>query len=210
MKKQIGLSIMVVVLMIVACIQCQAACSGTVYSATAALKGVGGQSGTLVGSGTLANRHLINIALEIQESEQPAPPDMLLALISNCQCPTPSLSLVVWNTQSSTIAATIAIAQDIMGDRKYIHNVDVRKTGQSVILMTVQKVGHFNGGYLSLVSKYSIPTTGCISKETINVSGYMNADAYDTAGNWVAGMDMLILSGTIKVKMPALGSAPVE
>jgi hypothetical protein len=196
--------------MIVACVQCQAACSGTVYSATAALKGIGGLAGTLVGSGTLANRHLINIALGIQESEAPAPPNMQLALISDCQCPTPSLSLVVWNTVSSTIAATIAVSQDVMGDSKYIHNVDTGKIGQYVILMAVQTVGNFKGGYLSLVSKNSIPTTGCILKDTINITGYLNANAFDRAGNWVEGMDLLILSGTIKVKLPELGSTPVD
>ena len=210
MKKEIGPFVIFVALMIVACGQCEAACLGTVYSATAALKGVGGTSGTLVGSGTLANRHLINIALGIQQSEQPAPPNMVLAFISTCQCPTPSLSLVVWNTESNTVAAIIAIAQDIMADGKYIHDVDGKKNRQSVILMAVQKVGHFNGGYLSLANKYGIPENGCFSKETSSVTGYMNADAYDTAGDWVLGMDILTPSGTIKIKTPPIGSASVE
>ena len=76
--------------------------------------------------------------------------------------------------------------------------------------MNVQKVGNLNGGYMTLVMKYSPPSSGCISKETASLTGYLNVNAYDPNGNWINGMEILLISGTITVKTPSLGTAVVD
>lgn len=187
-----------------------AACTGEVYLATAGMKGVAQIAPNVVVKGTLANRHLINFALGLPHSEKPAPTNMVLALVSSCQCSSQSVWLVVWNKQTSQIAATIASAQDVMGDGKFLRSADTGKAGQGVVLMNVQKVGNLNGGYMTLVMKYSPPSSGCISKETASLTGYLNVNAYDPNGNWINGMEILLISGTITVKTPSLGTAVVD
>ena len=202
--------ILIVVLLGGAPLTVKAQCTGEVYAANATLKGLFKNAVGTVLNATATQATFVNIALGLNRNDSPIPTNMVLAVVSNCHCSKHSLWLVVWDKNAKQIAAVIAKAVDVLGDGNYFHAADTAKTGTSTMLLSVQSAGNFNGGFLSLVASYSIPTAGCLNKITATVTGDLNLNSWDHSNNWIDGIDLLVLGGTIGAKAPLLGTAPMN
>jgi len=181
--------------------KCRAQCTGEVYKAklnlSSAVQDETDNGKDVIRKAKVTTKQLINVALG-RNFADPVPANEVLALIGYCHCDAPH-RLVVWDTTSQTVLATIGV--EVEGG--YAEN---STAGVSTELMEVQSVGGFNSGHLTVSSTYKKnASTGCVSSFSSKVTGLINATVEDDEGEIVT-VDLLVLSGSLTAKAPPIGT----
>jgi hypothetical protein len=143
-------------------------------------------------------QHLVSLAMG-RSVDDPAPANQIFALVVDTV--QNQVSLVVFDTNTSTVLATIA-TQDKMS------RVADLKKGQYVLLMEVKDVGgpnnRINGGYLVLTGTYQTPTGDAPSLIKANVTGVLDVKFTDDVGT--SEGEILVSKGKLSTgKVPIAG-----